>query len=146
MFAAQRRPAQAGAVIDDLRRMAERTGDAELVAPVPAWCGLVAYREGQFELAARLHEQSADHRTSALGRMSARVNAASAADAQTRIARMVYHGATSLEPGDVVVHEKLPGQSEYLELDKFCGAAAKWCSDQGDGCQYAEVTFSHPGP
>ena len=78
MLAVQGRPEQAPTVIDELRELSQRTADPELQALLTGWEGLVHYRQGRFAEAARLHEQSAAARTQALGRLSARINAANA--------------------------------------------------------------------
>ncbi|MCB9780555.1 MAG: protein kinase [Alphaproteobacteria bacterium] len=65
-------------VLADVRDWSARTGDAEIAARLPGWEGILAYREGRFEDAARLHEESAAARTEPLGRTSALTNAAMA--------------------------------------------------------------------
>ncbi|MCK6501840.1 protein kinase [Myxococcota bacterium] len=78
MLAAQHRPEAAEAVIEDLRSLSEARGDTELAGLVPMWRGLLRFRQGRYQEAAALHEQSAALRTQQLGRLSARVNAAMA--------------------------------------------------------------------
>ncbi len=76
MQAALRRPERAGLVIEELRARAERDGDEELRGLIPGWEGLLCFRQGRFQEAAALQEQSAALRTRGLGRLSASLNAA----------------------------------------------------------------------